>query len=98
MSQNSEFAKLFPLDFSGYTLYMDTTEAIKHYYYNGWFPGSFVYALLINDTKLAMQRADYWHKGLVPQYIEWIEERMPGETWGSEKIVNNWMNGFTNGN
>ena len=96
MGQNKEFAELFPLDFSGHSLYTPTRESIEHYYYRGWHPGGFVYHLLANDLVGSITRADHWNRSIIPSYASWMNERMPHNAWGSKEIVDNWMKDFKN--
>lgn len=96
MSRNSEFAKLYPLEFGEYgdILYAGTIDAIENYYYKGYIPGGFVYHLLCNDLVGAASRADAWNAQVLAHYASWMEEKMPRCAWGSKEIVDAWMEDF----
>ena len=88
---NDQFAKMFPLDFSGFELYDTTKSSIENYYYNRFHPGGFVYAMLANDFVGACLRADHWNAQHFQALAEFMLHRMPTNTWGSYEKVNAWL-------
>jgi hypothetical protein len=85
------YTSLYPLDFSGYTLYDDVIQSISNYYYHKFEPGGFVYHMLCNDFVGAACRADSWNREKLYDYANWLANRMPTGAWGSKEIVDTWL-------
>lgn len=54
-------------------------------------PGSFGTALLNNDLRDAVLRADSINIRLIPQHVKWMWENLPYESWGSAGAVQAWI-------
>ena len=55
-------------------------------------PGGFLHAVLSNDLKEAIARADEQNMGLLPILATWLYNEAPGGCWGSAERVRNWLN------
>lgn len=64
-------------------------EALLAYIQTGRRTGSFLQALLSNDLRNAVARADSTNLPLIPLYVRWLERHMPG-CFGSPAIVASW--------
>lgn len=54
-------------------------------------PGSFLRAVLENNLKDAMGRADMTNRRRVFEYVEWLYNKAPGVCWGSPENVEAWL-------
>lgn len=56
-------------------------------------PGSFLEAVLTNDLKGAVSRADPECGAALYQIVQWFYWEAPGNCWGSEERVKAWLRG-----
>lgn len=82
---------------------MDRTEpflpehmrgAMKLYLENGIEPGSFLTAVLRNDLKEAVGRADHINLQYLTNIVSYCYNEIPSTAWGSPERVTNWLNHF----
>lgn len=55
-------------------------------------PGGFLQAILCNDLKEAMGRADGSNRRRVFEYVEWLYNFAPASCWGSPEKYRAWLN------
>ena len=67
---------------------------IVRYYENGLPPGDFLSAVIDNDLKEAIGRADGTNRNLLWNYIRWFYNWAPSGTWGFEGAVTKWCKSF----
>ena len=65
--------------------------ALNRYIENGIRPGGFLNAVLCNDLKEAIGRADYINMPLIPSYVNWLYNEAPSACWGSSQKVDSWI-------
>ena len=61
------------------------------YIEHGIRPGHFLTAVLANDLRGAVERADDDNITLLPIYIRWLYNHAPGPCWGSPERVDAWI-------
>jgi hypothetical protein len=66
-------------------------EALRRYIEHGILPGHFLTAVLRNDLKEAVARADPVNQALLPVYVQWLYNRAPAACWGSPAQVAAWI-------
>ena len=54
-------------------------------------PGDFLTAVLRNDLRAAISKADDENKHLLFDYVAFIHNRAPGSCWGSYDAVEVWL-------
>lgn len=68
-------------------------DALKNYFLYALDPGSFLTSLLCNDPwSELIVRADHWNKTRLHEYLIWLEEVAPPNSWGSRNLVKSWLN------
>lgn len=65
--------------------------AMKRYLENGIEPGGFLYAILTNDLKGAVTRADHINIKLIPEIVSYCVSEIPASAWGSVAKVEGWL-------
>ena len=65
--------------------------AVQRYIENGFEPGSFLRALLSNDLRGAIARADAANIAKIPHWVVWMENNLPGGAWGSPESYEHWI-------
>ena len=68
-------------------------QSIKLYIENRMKPGSFLEAIICNDLKEAVARADDFNIRNIPAYVEFFYNRAPINCWGSTEKYLNWIAG-----
>lgn len=66
-------------------------DALKRYVHERIQPGQFLTAVLRNDLKEAVGRADDENLPLLPLYVRWLYNVAPGCCWGSPENVKEWL-------
>jgi hypothetical protein len=66
-------------------------ESLKNYIEHGIQPGHFITAVLSNDLKGAISRADSINQLALADYIRWLYNYAPQECWGSGAHVVDWI-------
>jgi hypothetical protein len=64
---------------------------LRKYIENGLHPGSFLVALLKNDLKETIQRADSENRRLLPEWVLFVTNHLPPMIHGSPEAVNRWI-------
>ena len=65
-------------------------HSLELYLMRGYEPGGFLTSVLANDLYLAVGRADHWNKDRLPEIVNEILFRMPGDSYGSYAAVKDW--------
>lgn len=65
--------------------------AIERYIEQGIAPGSFLTAVICNDLREAVGRADDENLRNIPAYVAWFYNEAPGGSWGSRERMEQWM-------
>ncbi|MGD8305123.1 MAG: hypothetical protein PVF17_00585 [Ignavibacteria bacterium] len=68
-----------------------TAYSLRNYLNFGTKPGSFLTALLANDLKNAVTKADDENILLIREYVRWLIFNAPDESWGTYDKVNAWI-------
>lgn len=66
-------------------------NGLRLYVEQGIEPGSFMQALLGNDLRGAVARADAVNIARIPHWVVWMENNLPGGCWGSTENLHNWI-------
>lgn len=66
-------------------------DALKRYIDHGHLPGHFLTAVLSNDLKEAVARADGTNQALLATWVQWLYNRAPCGCWGSPENVTAWI-------
>lgn len=64
---------------------------MRRYVFDRIRTGSFLNAVLSNDLRTAVRRADPFNKHRLVGIIEFCENVLPPNAWGSEKHVDGWV-------
>jgi len=67
-------------------------SALELYVSDGLHPGGFVLSILENDFVRAVGAADEENMANLPAYANYLYNHIPGNCWGSPKIVADWIN------
>jgi hypothetical protein len=54
-------------------------------------PGNFLTAVICNDLKEAVARADEVNAKLLREYVRWFYNEAPAQCWGSKENFQNWI-------
>ena len=66
--------------------------ALKRYIEDGRKPGRFLCALITNNLREAVIRADNTNKHLLREWVNWFQWEVPHNCWGSADAMAAWMN------
>lgn len=66
-------------------------EGLQRYVKDGTPTGDFLHAVLCNDLKEAVGRADEQNLWLLPIYCHWLYNEAPSPCWGSPERVERWI-------
>lgn len=67
---------------------------LRGYFEKGIAPGHFLRAVLENDLFNAMGRADEFNRLALPNYVRFIYNYAPGNSYGSPEKVSAWLAKF----
>ena len=67
-----------------------TLQSIQRYVCHGIGPGDFLCAVLENDLREAVGRADEYNIAALPQIVMFLHNWVPGGCWGYEGRVKVW--------
>ena len=70
-------------------------DIVDLYVDEGRVPGDFLKAVLVNDLKDAVGRADDENIKNIPAYIGYLYNECPGACWGSKENVIAWVKAKT---
>jgi hypothetical protein len=65
--------------------------ALRRYVLEGRRPGDFLTAVICNDLRNAVGRADETNLPLLKLYVQWLYNIAPGLCWGSTETMLKWM-------
>ncbi len=65
-------------------------DGIINYIENGIIPGDFLQAIICNDLKEAVGRADDENLGNIPAFVGYFYNEAPSLCWGSKEIMTGW--------
>lgn len=66
-------------------------DGFKLWFENRISPGSFGMAVLTNDLKEAIGRADHINRNHINSIVAWLYNYAPNGSWGSHEAVQNWQ-------
>lgn len=66
-------------------------QALRRYVLEGIAPGDFLTAVICNDLRNAVNRADAHNYPLLRTYVLWLHNVPPGSCWGSPANMEEWM-------
>lgn len=69
-------------------------KGMKNYLEHGIEPGSFMTAVLCNDLKGAIARADSTNLAALPNIVSYCYNNIPSTAWGSPEKMEAWINSF----
>ena len=78
-------------DRARFALSSQDLEPLRRYVFDKIKPGGFLTAILTNDLKEAMGRADSTNRRRVFEYVEWLYNQAPHNCWGSPERVSEWL-------
>ena len=78
-------------EFRGMTLPYRMLTGIQRYVDHGIAPGSFLKAIISNDLRSAVEHADDENMVLIPAYVGYLFNKVPGGCWGSAEIYERHM-------
>ena len=70
---------------------IEMLDALRRYLFEGSPPGDFLSAVLSNDLREAVGRADDDNIRAIPAYIALLYNEAPGTAWGSPENVSAWL-------
>jgi len=70
---------------------MSTLESLRRYKNNHIETGGFLRAVLSNDLREAIGRADHRNLPALPVIVAWLYNEMPMGAWGSPSNVTEWL-------
>jgi hypothetical protein len=73
-----------------YDIPHETRETIIEYVLTGRPVGSFVYAVLVNDLRGAVNRADLENQRALGEIVKFLYNHVPSPAWGSEIDYDFW--------
>jgi len=75
--------------------YADIPERMRggmiRYINTGIVPGHFLTAIITNDLKEVVRRADDENMQLIPLYVRWFYNQAPSPCWGSPTRLREWV-------
>ena len=66
-------------------------DAVRGYILEGWRPGDFLRAVLSNNLKEAVGRADEENQRALVGWVRFLYNYAPGPCWGTPERVDEWM-------
>jgi len=66
-------------------------EGIERYIKHGISPGHFLTAIITNDLREAVSRADDENIENIPAYVNYFYNVAPAACWGSPEIMDSWI-------
>lgn len=79
-----------PIDYTSVPVpYM--SGAVERYLENGIEPGSFLAALICNDLREAIARADDNNGRNLTAWVQWFYNNAPSNSWGSRPAYQAWI-------
>ena len=66
-------------------------DGLTRYIESGIPPGHFLRAVIINDLKEAVGRADDENVKILPAYVGYLYNEAPAGCWGSQEAFDHWV-------
>lgn len=73
---------------------LDMIAALLAYATHGHLPGGFLTAVLSNDLREAISRADHENLAVLKEIVTFVYMELPSPCWGSAKAVFDWTTQF----
>ena len=70
---------------------IEEIAAIRRYVDHGILPGGFLQAVLRNDLRDALERADIRNIKILGAYVSYLMNEVPAACWGSPERVECWL-------
>ena len=80
------------IDFTYQSIRADIMESLRRYIDQHIPTGGFLEAVLSNDLKEAVGRADEDNMRVLPELVGFLYNEAPGTCWGSPERVRAWIN------
>ena len=68
-----------------------TIDALARYVDHGLRPGSFLSAVINNDLREAIIRADQWNRPVIHDIVHLLFNHAPSRSWGYAGAVEDWV-------
>ena len=81
------------IDFTYRCIAEATMSALELYVKERIPTGSFLEAVLCNDLREAIGRADENNQRVLPEIVAWLYNEAPSNCWGSREKVTAWLKG-----
>ncbi len=78
-------------EFRGFTIPARMLDAVNRYIQDGDPPGDFLTAVITNDLREAIARADDHNQINLPAYVAFLHNEAPSQCWGSPEKMKTWM-------
>ena len=78
--------------FRGYYIPERMMGGLTRYVESGIPPASFLSAVIRNDLADAVGYADDENMANLPAYVGWLTNEAPANCWGSEELMEAWIN------
>lgn len=65
--------------------------ALSRYVFDGLPPGSFLEAVLSNDLRRAVERADENNQAMIVNWVKLLYNHVPASCWGSPEKYHQWI-------
>lgn len=75
----------------------DVKDSLSRWIDHGLEPGGFLMAVLRNDLKGALSRADSYNRASLYQIVQYCYAEIPSACWGSSDKVEQWYLSFREG-
>lgn len=79
---------------NAYTIPERMMPSIRRYIDHGVKPCDFLTAVICNDLKEAVGRADDENIGALPAYVRYFYNDAPSNCWGSPETMREWLASF----
>ena len=81
------------MNLSDYSKISHMAPSLVRYVMGGSAVGGFLQAVISNDLKGAVNRADSGNLPLIPVVVCWLYNKAPSNCWGSVEAYDEWRNG-----
>ena len=87
-----DFTKHTQYTFRSFRIPVRMMDGLERYIEHHVPPGDFLSAVLKNDLRSAVDRADDENLNNLPAYIGFLYNQAPAQCWGSPRACNAWVN------
>ena len=67
---------------------------MQRYMEQGIHPGDFLIAVLNNDLREAVYRADHVNRAALADIVQWLYNEAPGHSWGDLETIERYVKGL----